>query len=69
WFEFAQEIFKLANKDIKVKPLTSDQFSRPAKRPAYSVLGDLSVRINGFIPRRSWKEALDEYINKNNNLH
>ncbi|MBD8519555.1 dTDP-4-dehydrorhamnose reductase [Lysinibacillus fusiformis] len=69
WFEFAQEIFKLANKDIKVKPLTSDQYSRPAKRPAYSVLGDLSVRINGFIPRRSWKEALDEYINKNNNLH
>ncbi|WP_025114724.1 dTDP-4-dehydrorhamnose reductase, partial [Lysinibacillus fusiformis] len=67
WYEFAQEIFKLANKDIKVNPLTSDQFSRPAKRPAYSVLGDLSVRINGFIPRRNWKEALDEYINKNNN--
>lgn len=68
WYEFAQEIFKLAKKDIKVVPLTSDQFPRPAKRPTYSVLGDLSVRINGFIPRRNWKEALGEYINKNNNL-
>lgn len=68
WYEFAQEIFKLAKKDLKVDPLTSDQFPRPAKRPAYSVLGDLSVRINGFTPRRNWKEALGEYINKNNNL-
>ncbi|WPK12467.1 dTDP-4-dehydrorhamnose reductase [Lysinibacillus louembei] len=68
WYEFAQEIFKLANKDIKVNPLTSDQFPRPAKRPAYSVLGDLSLRINGFGARRHWKDALNDYINKNNNL-
>lgn len=68
WYEFAEEIFKIAKKDIKVNPLTSDQFPRPAKRPAYSVLGDLSVRINGFAPRRNWKEALGEYLNKNNNL-
>ena len=65
WYEFAQEIFKLANKDIKVTPLTSNQFPRPAKRPAYSVLGDLSLRINDFTPRRHWKEALNDYINNN----
>ncbi|WP_107839175.1 dTDP-4-dehydrorhamnose reductase [Metasolibacillus meyeri] len=63
WYEFAQEIFKLAKKDIQVNPLTSDQFPRPAKRPAYSVLGDLSLRMNGYSVRRHWKEALREYIN------
>ncbi|KOS66616.1 dTDP-4-dehydrorhamnose reductase [Lysinibacillus contaminans] len=68
WYEFAKEIFKVTNKDIVVNPLTSEQFPRPAKRPAYSVLGDLSLRINGFTPRRHWKDALYEYINKNNNL-
>lgn len=64
WYEFAKEIFKVANKDIVVNPLTSEQFSRPAKRPAYSVLGDLSLCINGFTPRRHWKDALYDYINK-----
>lgn len=64
WYEFAREIFKVANKDIVVNSLTSEQFPRPAKRPAYSVLGDLSLRINGFTPRRHWKDALYDYINK-----
>ncbi len=64
WYEFAKEIFKVANKAIVVNSLTSEQFSRPAKRPAYSVLGDLSLRMNGFTPRRHWKDALYDYINK-----
>ena len=67
WYEFAQEIFKLANKEIAVKPLTTEQFPRPAKRPAYSVLGDLALRVNGFTPRRHWKDALREYLNSKNN--
>ncbi len=68
WCEFAKEIFSIANKHVMVNPLTSEQFPRPAKRPAYSVLGDLALKVNGFTPRRHWKEALYEYINKNNNL-
>ena len=38
WYEFAIEIFKQAEIDVKVNPLTSDQFPRPAARPKYSVL-------------------------------
>jgi dTDP-4-dehydrorhamnose reductase len=68
WYEFAKEIFSLSNKNITVNPLTSEQFPRPAKRPAYSVLGDLALKMNGFAPRRHWKDALYEYLNKNNNL-
>ncbi|MFJ7736032.1 dTDP-4-dehydrorhamnose reductase [Lysinibacillus sp. NPDC097287] len=68
WYEFANEIFKVTEKDIVVNPLTSEQFPRPAKRPTYSVLGDLSLHVNGFTPRRHWKDALYDYLNKNNNL-
>jgi dTDP-4-dehydrorhamnose reductase len=38
WYEFANEIVRLAGGRAKVLPCTSAEFSRPAKRPAYSVL-------------------------------
>ncbi len=38
WYDFAVEIFKQAGLNVKVNPLTSEQFPRPAARPNYSVL-------------------------------
>jgi dTDP-4-dehydrorhamnose reductase len=57
WFEFAQEIGRLAQAPGKVDPCTSDKFPRPAKRPAYSVL-DISAteRLLGAMPR--WESSL-----------
>ena len=58
WFEFAQKIFEYAEDvAVDVKPTTSSEFPRPAKRPAFSILQ------NTRGPKmRSWQEALDEYI-------
>jgi len=57
WYDFAQEIFRLAKIPINVLPCTSAEYVRPAKRPHYSAL------INTKLPPlRSWKEALKEYI-------
>jgi len=57
WYEFAKEIFELSSLDIKLEPVTSDQFPRPAKRPSYSSL------INTKLPKMpDWQEALREYI-------
>ena len=39
WNELALEIFERAGIDCRVLPATSEQFARPATRPAYSVLG------------------------------
>lgn len=39
WNELALEVFERAGLDCRVLPTTSDQFVRPAPRPAYSVLG------------------------------
>lgn len=38
WCEFAKYIFKIANKDINVIPVTASEFARLAPRPSYSVL-------------------------------
>ena len=61
WFEFAQEIFHLVGADVsRVKPVGSDAFPRPAKRPAYSVLGHDNWVGSGVDEMRDWKIALAE---------
>ena len=61
WFEFAQEIFKLAGKEVdRVKPISSVEFIRPANRPSYSVLGHDEWEITSLQPMRNWKIALAE---------
>jgi dTDP-4-dehydrorhamnose reductase len=65
WYEFAQAIFEQSGLNIKVKPLTSEQFPRPAARPNYSVLDHMALRINGFTPMRNWKDGLAAYLARN----
>lgn len=59
WFEFTQEIFRLAGADpARVLPTDSSTFVRPAPRPAYSVLGHDCWAAVGLEPMRPWQEAL-----------
>lgn len=59
WFGFTQEIFRLAGADpARVLPTTSDQFQRPAPRPANSVLGHRRWAEAGLAEMRPWQEAL-----------
>lgn len=62
WYEFAVEIFNQAEMNVKVNPLTSDQFPRPAARPNYSVLSKKMIEKQGLKPLRDWKEALAAYL-------
>lgn len=62
WYEFAVEIFQQAGLDVKVNPLTTEQFPRPAARPKYSVLSKKKIEEQGFTPIRDWKEALKAYL-------
>jgi dTDP-4-dehydrorhamnose reductase len=59
WFDFAQEIFHLVGADAdRVKPVGSDAYPRPAKRPTYSVLGHDKWVGSGVGVMRDWKTAL-----------
>lgn len=62
WYDFAVEIFKQAGVNVKVNPLTSDQFPRPAARPKYSVLSKKKIIEQGFLPLQNWKDALSTYL-------
>ena len=62
WCEFSRLIFEIAEKDVKVIPVTASEFARPAPRPNYSVLENKNWIDNGFKPLRDYKEAIKEYI-------
>jgi len=61
WFEFAQEIFRLAGEDVnRVVPVSSSEYRRPARRPAYSVLSHDAWAKTSLKPMRDWRIALQE---------
>jgi len=61
WFEFATEIFSITSADeSRLIPVTTAEFPRPAKRPAYSVLSHENWKNSGVEEMRDWKEALAE---------
>ncbi|CQR70489.1 dTDP-4-dehydrorhamnose reductase [Sporomusa ovata DSM 2662] len=62
WYEFACEIFRQAGKSVEVVPVTTAEFVRPAKRPAYSVLDNHMLRMTVGDPMRAWTEALRDYL-------
>lgn len=62
WCEFARYIFEIAEKDVKVIPVTASEFARPAPRPSYSVLENKNWVEKGFKPLRDYKDAIKEYI-------
>lgn len=57
WYEFAEEIFLLANKQVTVKQIPAALFERPAARPRYSVLQNTKGPF-----MRAWEVALDDYL-------
>lgn len=64
WADFAREIFRLKGVDQKVVPCTTEEFPRPAPRPANSRLDKMKLRLAGLEPMPHWKEALKEFIQK-----
>lgn len=57
WHGFAAEIARQAGHACDIQPCATDQFPRPAKRPAYSVL-DLARTESVLGPMPDWKQNL-----------
>lgn len=62
WYQLACEIALLKSSGTNIKPVTSEIFKRPARRPAFSVLNSTMLRLEGVQEMRPWKEALREYL-------
>ncbi|HUM04964.1 MAG TPA: dTDP-4-dehydrorhamnose reductase [Terriglobales bacterium] len=61
WYEFASAIVRIARLGTVVKPVTTAEFPRPARRPAYSVLSPASLHAHG-IRLPDWQDALRRYL-------
>lgn len=55
WYGFAREIFKLSGLEVNLKPCTTDEFPRAAKRPAFSIMENEGIC-------RNWQFALKDYL-------
>lgn len=57
WFDFARAVVASAGLDPAiVRPVTSSQFTRPAPRPTYSVLGHDRLAEAGVAPIGDWAQ-------------
>jgi len=61
WYEFAETIFAEYQLNVKVIPITTKDFPRPAPRPAYSVMDHMAIRLHDFQLLRHWRDALHAY--------
>jgi dTDP-4-dehydrorhamnose reductase len=61
WYDFAQEIVRESGLATVVKPVTTAEFPRPARRPAYSVLSPASLHAYK-IHLPPWQDALHRYL-------
>lgn len=68
-YEFGREILRLLHmSNVIVRSASSNNFSLPAHRPAYSVLDDHAIRLGGFIRMRDWKSALQDFLHNDLDL-
>jgi dTDP-4-dehydrorhamnose reductase len=61
WYEFAGVILAAAGLAVRVSPCTTAEFSRPAPRPANSVLDNRLLRVAGLDRMPAWQAAYQQF--------
>ena len=63
WYDLTCEIYKQANMNVKVNPVTTEEYGLSiAKRPHNSRLDKSKLIENGFEPLPDWKDAVKRYL-------
>lgn len=61
WAQFAQEIFRVAGKDVVVHPIPTSEYPTRAVRPLNSRMSKDKLDQMGFSRLPSWQDALQRY--------
>lgn len=66
WYDFAKMTFEYSNKNIDLKPISTEQYPLPAKRPKFTVLNKnkIKTKLNISIPH--WTDSLKDCLKKIN---
>lgn len=70
WYDFACAIYRgakqhqLLTSTVAIKPLRTEDYPTPARRPAYSVLNSAPLRVAVGFPAIHWQDALEEQLTK-----
>lgn len=62
WHEFACAIFREAGIEMKVLPVTTEEYGAKANRPANSRMSKEKLVENGFEKLPTWQDALKRYV-------
>ena len=63
WYDFTKAIHRIAGlSNCKVKPLHTDEYPTPTKRPNYSVLDKTKIKETYHIEIPYWMDSLEECI-------
>lgn len=68
WYRFAADIFGIAGLDVELKPCTTAEFPRPARRPAMSALENRNLNEASANVMRPYRMALEEFLTTNKGL-
>ena len=66
WYDFAKMIFEKANLDVKINPVTTDEYlkmvTQQAKRPKNSKMSKERLSLAGFNRLPSFEDAVDRFL-------
>lgn len=63
WYDFTKEIYKQANLQTRIIPVTTEEYGLSiANRPFNSRLDKSKLVENGFRPLPDWKDAVSRYL-------
>jgi len=62
WYQFAVEVMKYINSQIKITPVKSVAYPSPAARPHYCVLENKKLKSLNLNIMRPWAETIPDYL-------
>jgi dTDP-4-dehydrorhamnose reductase len=64
WYDFATEIMNLTGSTCRIKPIRTEEYPLPAKRPAFGVLDKHKIKHTFGLKIPYWKNSLSVAIKK-----
>ena len=64
WYQFAKDIFRLKQLEVDIEPCTTEQFPRPARRPAMSALENARLNQLGLNRMKPYIESLELFLQR-----